>query len=208
MPPPVFPANGSLLAAPPFPPSGPGEARFPALSGIMKALRLPIPHPQSLIDSLPRSTRSSCSSCPPWRSWKRGGRFQAQVLVAGHLSFRPARVGANGISQVFRRSFPCLCSVPRPRSNQSVLAISATSVLPPLPIRRRLRRLQISGLTRSFSTHCLRFTNGVAAAHARLVSGWRATPFPGGLRSLRTATRGFSFSCSSSSSPALLTQMG
>ena len=80
MPPPVFPANGSLLAAPPFPPSGPGEARFPALSGSMKALRLPIPHPQSLIGSLPRSTRSSCSSCPPWRSWKRGGRFQAQAV--------------------------------------------------------------------------------------------------------------------------------
>ena len=80
MPPPVFPANGSLLAAPPFPPSGPGEARFPALSGSMKALRLPIPHPQSLIGSLPRSTRSSCSSCPPWRSWKRGGRFQTQAV--------------------------------------------------------------------------------------------------------------------------------
>src|SRR5216683_6558550 len=33
-----------------------------------------------------------------------------------------SRVDANGISQVFRRSFPCLCSVPGPRSNQRVLA--------------------------------------------------------------------------------------
>src|SRR6202521_3250657 len=29
---------------------------------------------------------------------------------------------ANGISQVFRRSFLCLCSVPGPRSNQRALA--------------------------------------------------------------------------------------
>ena len=30
----------------------------------------------------------------------------------------------------------------------------------------------ISGLSRGFSTCCLRFTNGVATIHARLASGW------------------------------------
>jgi hypothetical protein len=32
----------------------------------------------------------------------------------------------------------------------------------------------ISGLSRGFSTCCLRFTNGVATIHARLASGWLA----------------------------------
>ncbi len=34
----------------------------------------------------------------------------------------PSHVDANGISQVFRRSFLCLCCVPGPRSNRRVLA--------------------------------------------------------------------------------------
>src|SRR5215467_5660318 len=44
-----------------------------------------------------------------------------------------------GFSQVFRRSIPCLCSVPRPRSNRRALAITVTSMLPPLCAQRRLR---------------------------------------------------------------------
>src|SRR6516165_7988569 len=42
MSPPVFPADGSLHTAPPFPPSGPGKPSSPLLTGTMKALRLPI----------------------------------------------------------------------------------------------------------------------------------------------------------------------
>src|ERR1700674_1730247 len=34
--------------------------------------------------------------------------------------------------------------------------------------------MEISGLPRGFSTCCLRFTSGVATAHARLASGWLA----------------------------------
>ena len=36
------------------------------------------------------------------------------------------------------------------------------------------------GLLRRFITCCLRFTTGIAARHARLASGWRAAPLPGG----------------------------
>ena len=49
----------------------------------------------------------------------------------------------------------------------------------------------ISRLTQGFSIRCLRFTNGVAAAHARLASGWRAAPLPGGGRTLWFASKGF-----------------
>ena len=45
---------------------------------------------------------------------------------------------------------------------------------------------------RRFVTCCLRFTTGVAARHARLASGWRAAPLPGGSRTRWIATRGFS----------------
>src|SRR5262245_11737479 len=37
----MFPASGSLLAAPPFPRLGPGEVRFPNVISTMRALRLP-----------------------------------------------------------------------------------------------------------------------------------------------------------------------
>jgi len=49
----------------------------------------------------------------------------------------------------------------------------------------------ISRLTQGFSIRCLRFTSGVAVAHARLASGWRATPLPGGGRTLWIASKGF-----------------
>ena len=51
--------------------------------------------------------------------------------------------------------------------------------------------LRFRGLPRRFITCCLRFTTGVAARHARLASGWRAAPLPGGSRTRWTATRGF-----------------
>jgi hypothetical protein len=49
----------------------------------------------------------------------------------------------------------------------------------------------ISRLTQGFSIRCLRFTSDVAAAHARLASSRRATPLPGGGRTLWIASKGF-----------------
>jgi hypothetical protein len=87
-----------------------------------------------------------------------------------------SRVDANGTSQVFRRSFPCLCSAPRPRSNRRTLAISVTSMLPPLSARRRLRQWLISGLTHAASAPAdLRFAFCVAThAQGSLPAGWLA----------------------------------
>jgi hypothetical protein len=44
------------------------------------------------------------------------------LVVPVSPNLRLLRVDANGISQVFRRSIPCLCSVPGPRSNRRDLA--------------------------------------------------------------------------------------
>ena len=60
------------------------------------------------------------------------------------------------------------------------------------PLCAGLRKLRIVALPRRFITCCLRFTTGVAARHARLASGWRAAPLPGGSRTRWIATRGFS----------------
>jgi len=153
MPLPVFPVDGSLLATPPFPPSGPGEARFPALVSTMKALRLPIrlsPVAYSFASAAPHEPSSLCV--------RRSAPGRAEVPprpglgCAGGPQCRLLRVDTNGFSQVFRRSILCLCSAPGPRSNRRALAMTATSMLPPLGRRRRLRRCLISGLIRSFGT--------------------------------------------------------
>ena len=65
----------------------------------------------------------------------------------------------------------------------------------------------ISRLTHGFDTRCLRFKSSVAATHARLASGWRAPPLPGGRRTLWVAKKGFRLH--PSSFPGLtLTQVG
>src|SRR3981081_1192162 len=116
-----------------------------------------------------------------------------------------SRVDANGISQVFRRSIPCLCSVPGPRSNRCILALPAASMLPPLSGRRRLRQWLISGLTRKLR-HLLSYASRARCrSRAKLASGWLAQPLPGGSRTRWIAARGFSSCRRSSSPPALLT---
>jgi hypothetical protein len=54
-----------------------------------------------------------------------------------------------------------------------------------------LRTHIISRLTQGFSIRCLRFTSDVAVPRARLASGWRAAPLPGGGRTLWIASKGF-----------------
>jgi len=185
---------------------GPGEPSSPALSGTTKALRLPIrasavaygfaraahPIPPAFVfaAALLQGRRSL-----PGQGFERTGR----------PAFRLLSVDAYGISQVSRRSFPCLCCAPRPRSNRRVLAMSATSMLPPLCAQRRLRRLLFrSSLTqlRHPLTYASHFVLPLTRKARFRLAGW---PLPGGRRTLWTATRGFSSCWRSSPSPVLLT---
>jgi hypothetical protein len=89
----------------------------------MKALRLPI-----RVSTVAYLVRFRRPRDPPAFVSRRSAPGRAEV------SSRPGpcccrlpcsgffHVDANGISQVFRRSFLCLCSVPGPRSNRRVLA--------------------------------------------------------------------------------------
>src|SRR6202047_3615589 len=74
MPPPVFPVDGSLLATPPFPPS------FPALSGTMKALRLPTRLSPVAYWFAPAAHTILRCSCSLARSRKDGGSLPGQGL--------------------------------------------------------------------------------------------------------------------------------
>jgi hypothetical protein len=62
---------------------------------------------------------------------------------------------------------------------------------PPASKNRRPQRKIISRLTQGFSIRCLRFKSSVAVAPARLASGRRAAPLPGGGRTLWTAAKSF-----------------
>ena len=112
---------------------------------------------------------------------------------------------------VSRRSMPGCCTRGRVRDLAGFLAIHPTplpcSKTPAEPTRPRLWRscrhrprptqteglsgYIISRLTQGFSICCLRFTSDVAVCHARLASGWRAAPLPGGGRTLWIAAKGF-----------------
>src|SRR2546430_6270208 len=110
-------------------------------------------------------------------------------------------------------AFPCpaCCTRGRVRDLAGFLATHPTpcpgSKTPAEPTRPRLWRscrhrprptqteglngYIISRLTQGFSFRCLRFASDVAASRARLASGWRAAPLPGGSRTLWIASKGF-----------------
>ena len=160
----------------------------------MRALRLPahaFPRPYWF----GRETHALLPhSCSPRRS-RRTERSPPglEQLVSRRSAFRlVAPVDASGISQVPWRSIPCLCPAPGPRSSRGDLAYGGLlDAAPGFHKPKASTGRKISRLTQGFSIRCLRFTSDVAATHARLASGWRATPLPGGGRTLWIATKGF-----------------
>src|SRR5208337_837553 len=144
--------------------------------------------------SVAGSTRSSIVRARRGAPDGRGGRPPGlEQLVSRRSLIRPvASVDANGISQVPWRSVPCLCPAPGPRSSRRDLACGGlVDAAPGFHKPKASAGRKISRLTQGFSIRCLRFTSDVAATHARLASGWRAAPLPGGRRTLWTAAKGF-----------------
>ena len=160
----------------------------------MRALRLPahaFPRPYWF----GRETHALLHhSCSPRRS-RRTERSPPGLehLVSRRSAFRlVAPVDASGISQVPWRSVPCLCPAPGPRSSRRDLASGGLlDAAPGFHKPKASTGRKISRLTQGLSIRCLRFTSDVAASHARLASGWRAAPLPGGRRTLWTAAKGF-----------------
>jgi len=115
-------------------------------------------------------------------------------------------VDANGISQVSRRSFPCLCSVPGPRSNRRALATCGHVDAAPAALTAKASAMADFGANTQLR-HLLPYASRVTLPHTckacfRL-AGW---PLPRRSRTLWTATKGFSSFSRSSSFPVVLTQ--
>jgi hypothetical protein len=139
----------------------------------MKALRLPTRVSTVTYWFAPAAHAILLASCPAVALLKERRTPPGRGLLLPAALLRFPHVDANGISQVFRRSILCLCSVPGPRSNRCVLALPAASMLPPLSGRRRLRRWLISGLTRKLR-HLLSYASRYRCRHVQssLPAGW------------------------------------
>src|SRR3954469_17068312 len=96
--PPVCRGNGSLLLAPPFPRTGPDELGSPP-SPVLKALRLPTPHPGRFWFATgfravlrgscsPKRSRADGGAARAWAVWSAGGPVPAGVRVDGVGSHR------------------------------------------------------------------------------------------------------------------------
>ena len=129
-----------------------------------------------LFVSLPQPTHSSfvrARSRAPGRSEVPPG--PGPLLVPAALSPACSRVDANGISQVFRQSFPCLCSAPGPRSNQRALATVGHVDVAPAGWTAKASAMSDFGANTQLR-HTLPYASrGRCRTRARLASGWLAS---------------------------------
>ena len=190
----MFPANGSLAAAPPFPPSGPGEPSSPLSAVLRRRYDFPCAYQWSLIcfastaHGYPLASCSPQRSCECRRSVPGQGSWSAGAPIL-RLTLTWTRMGSLRSSGDPSRAFapfqdPGRAELPSP--------VADTSMLPPLPIQRRPRRYPDFGANPQLQHSLPYASGGRCRTPARLTSGRRAAPLPGGIRTLWTATKGFS----------------
>jgi hypothetical protein len=177
-----------------LPSVGSRRARFPVFIGTTKALRLPAranllpygfgcrPHTPLLCSCIAEALLTGPEEArQAWNTWSAGVpcpacRTRGRVRdLTGFLATHPMPL-------------PCSKTPAEPTKPR----LSRSCQHRPRPTQTEgLSLYIISRLTQGFSIRCLRFTSDVAAAHARLASGWRAAPLPGGGRTLWIASKGF-----------------
>jgi hypothetical protein len=140
----MFPANGSLLMAPPFPRSGPGESGSPTSQVVLRCYDFPSRILGRLFVSLPRPTLPSSF---------RVSRLALALPEGQRVPSGPGRCStgdpsAGLLSRGRERDLPgsqAIRPVPLPRSRtpaESAMPclITVSPMLPPLPSQRRLQR--------------------------------------------------------------------
>jgi hypothetical protein len=180
----------------PLPSAGSRRARFPDFAGTMRALRLP-----ARASPLPYFVRSRGPRAPPFIRARRGAPGMREGRSPGlEHTYGPAfpilrlsrpwtRAGSHRFPGDPSRAFALILD-PGRAGETSPMAVP--SMLPPIFRHRRPQRSQnIEADSQGFSIRRLRFTSHVAVAHARLASGWRAAPLPGGRRTPWIALKGF-----------------
>lgn len=119
---------------------GSRRARFPAIRGTTKALRLPVrafPVPYGFGSGLhvPLRIRARRSAPDAAEDRCRAWGVDQPVSPSGRLP-----MGTHWISQVSWRSVPYLCPVLRPRPDQHTLATCGCAGAAPVPTLRRLQQ--------------------------------------------------------------------
>ena len=171
-------------------------ATVPRLQRYYRGATTSCPHMAFGLLISPAGSAGACrGSCPPWgapvavQARRRtgvwivyAGRSRSSGLALGQKQDLPGSLAIHPVT--LRRSTT-------PDDPLRLAAGGASGAAPGhlTPKASSLHRFR--GLPRRFITCCLRFTTGVAARHARLASGRRAAPLPGGSRTRWTATRGF-----------------
>ena len=144
-------------------------------------LRLGIPSGLDRSCSLSRSRR--CPSPPPGQELCSPGAPGSRAFPYGR------RRDLSGSLATPPAPLPCSETPAEPVASGHVVAISRCC--PRTQHGEGFGAFMISRLPQGFSARCLRFTNAVAVAHAKLASGWRAPPLPGGRRTLWVTMKGF-----------------
>ena len=178
----MFPVNGSLLMAPLFPRSGPGESGSPMSVVVLRCYDFPSRIPSHLFVSLPGSTlpssvRVSQLALPKGRRVPSGpGSMITGDPIAGLLSRGRVRdlPGSQAIHPVPlpRSRTPAESTIPR--------LLTVSSMLPPLVRQRRLQRINhigaIAGLQHLLPTLQEWCCHHPCKAYFRLAG----SPLPGG----------------------------
>ena len=179
----------------PLPSSGSRWPRFPAFGGTIRALRLPAlasPSAYCFRRSAPRAPAGFVSAM-------RRSRRHAGPATGRGLDFHAGRPLSSVLAHGQEQDLPgSLATHPvtlrRSTTPDDPLRLADGGASGAAPTRITMKASSIDrfrGLPRRFVTCCLRFTTRVAARHARLASGWPASPLPDGSRTRWVTTRGF-----------------
>jgi hypothetical protein len=163
-----------------LPSTGSRRARFPDFTGTMKALRLPVrayPVPYGFGSRLHALLRVRFAMALPKRRRSAVGPGEFGQPVSPLR--RPARGHARDLSGSLAFHPIPLPGSKTPAGPAGLALCGPVDAAPGNVTPKAPAEIMISRLTPGFSICCLRFTSGVAIAHAKLASGWRAATFTG-----------------------------
>jgi hypothetical protein len=146
--PPVFPVDGSLLAAPPFPLAGPGRPGSPPSSVVRRRYDFPRRRSRSLMTSVSGSMRFSVFVLAEALPARRRTASGPGGLWSAGLSPYPAGCAWTGAGSLRFPGNPShtFARLSDPGRTEGTSPLAVPPVLPPDPTRRRLQRNMISRL--------------------------------------------------------------
>ena len=180
----------------PLPSSGSRWPRFPAFHSTIKALRLPAPAwPSAYWFRQPAPRAPAGVRVRHRRSRRRAGPSAGQVLI-GHAGIPSSSGLARGQGQDLPGSLVIHpVALRRSTTPDDPLRLATRGASDAAPTRLTMKASSLydfEAYPTASSPAVYASRRALAARHARLASGWRAAPLPGGSRTRWITTRGFS----------------